>query len=169
MRIHISKGEQTLQKLSEAVSRRPAAAGATLERIAALNPHLANLDKLAPGTVVLLPDSPELKAGAGTALGTDNLIDLVSDVTKGVKAAGTRASSKFESIAADHAAVAKALKTEAVKKIVDGDPLLKQKLAAAEATFKAEQKREKEARAAFEDIQSFAVEAFEKLSKQFDR
>ncbi|MET0210863.1 MAG: hypothetical protein ABW220_17600 [Burkholderiaceae bacterium] len=165
MRIFITKTETDLQALSATLSRKASGADATFERVAALNPQLANAKKLAAGTVVLLPDSAELKAGVGTAVGMDNLSDLVGEVTKGVKAASGRATSRFESIAADHSAVKDVLKTAAAKKLVESDPLLKQKLAAAETRFKADQKKATETKARFEETQKFAVAEFEKLAK----
>lgn len=165
MRIFITKTDTDLQALSATLVRKPSAAGATLERVVALNPQLANTDKLAAGTVLLLPDSAELKAGVGTTIGSDNFADLVSDVTKGMRAVSGRVTSRFETIAADHTAVKDALKTAAAKKLVEGDPLLKQKLAAAEAKFKVEQKRAAETKTAFEETQKHAVAEFEKLAK----
>jgi hypothetical protein len=165
MRIFITKTDTDLQALGASLSRKPSAAAATLERVVALNPQLANADRLVAGTVLLLPDSAELKAGVGTAIGSDNFADLVSDVTKGMKAASGRVTSRFETVAADHAAVKDALKTAAAKKLVEGDPLLKQKLATAEAKFKVEQKRATEAKSAFEETQKHALAEFEKLAK----
>jgi hypothetical protein len=165
MRIFITKADTDLQSLGASLVRKPTAASATLERVVALNPQLANSDKLPAGTVLLLPDSPELKAGIGTTVGSDNFADLVSDVTKGIKAAAGRAASRFETIAEDHSAVKDVLKTAAAKKLVEGDPLLKQKLGAAEARFKIEQKRAAETKTAFEESQKHAVAEFEKLAK----
>lgn len=43
-----------------------AQADAALERVKALNPHV-DFQKIAPGTVLFVPDAPGLKAPAGTA------------------------------------------------------------------------------------------------------
>ena len=58
-----------------------------------------------------------------------------------------------------------ALKSAAAKRLVESDPLLQKQLAAAEARFKADQKRAAETQEQLDEVQKFALAEFEKLQK----
>ena len=165
MRIFITKTDTDLAALSSTLLRKPADAGATLDRVRALNPQVEDFQKLAAGTVLILPDTPEIKAGAGTAPGADNLSDLASDLGSGLKAVNSRFASRVDDIKADRAAVTTALKTAAVKRLVDGDPALSKQLTAADAEFKREQKRVAESEAQLAQVQKVALAEFARLQK----
>ena len=65
MRIFITEKETDLEALASSLARTPRAAAAVRERVLALNPHLADAKRIPKGGVLILPDSPELKAGVG--------------------------------------------------------------------------------------------------------
>ena len=95
----------------------------------------------------------------------DNLSDLASDLGSGLKAVNSRFASRVDDIKADRAAVTTALKTAAVKRLVDGDPALSKQLTAADAEFKREQKRVEESEAQLAQVQKVALAEFARLQK----
>jgi hypothetical protein len=165
MRIFITKTDTDLTALGTTLLRKPADAGAALENVRALNPHVEDFQDLPAGTVLLLPDTPSIKASAGTTVGTDNVDDLAADVGSGMKAIESRVTSREDDLQADHGAVRAALKTAAVKRLVDGDPALAKQLEAAEAEYKRQQKRVEEAKAELAEVQAAARAEFARLQK----
>jgi hypothetical protein len=98
------------------------------------------------GTVLFLPEIPELKISAGAPVGAESLEALGSRLQSGLRDVENRAKRGFDALVADRGAVRDALRAAAAKRIVEADPELKKQLAAAEAHFAAEQKRVVEAR-----------------------
>jgi uncharacterized phage infection (PIP) family protein YhgE len=141
MRIFVTKTDTDLQALSQQLLRRPSAASTTLERVMALNPHVKNFERLAAGTVLILPDAPDLKAGAGVAAGSEGLGDLLDEVSAGLQAITERVGAGFAQLETDYTAVTSALKSAASKRLVEGDPALKQQLESAVARYKEDRKR----------------------------
>jgi hypothetical protein len=165
MRIFIAKTNTSLQELTGSLLRKPADAGGALDRVMALNPHVEDFQKLSAGTVLILPDGPELKAGAGTTVGGEGLDDMAADLTRGIKAVGSRAGNRLDDLKADRSAVVAALKTVGAKRIVDSDPALAKRLEAAEAQFKVEQKLATETQAQLAGLQKTALAEFARLQK----
>jgi hypothetical protein len=163
MRIFITKTDTDLQALSATLLRKPADAGVALERVRALNPQVEDFQKLAAGTVLILPDSPEIKATAGTALGTGNFSDLADDLGSGMKAVNSRFASRLDDLKSDRAGVTAVLKTAAVKRLVESDPALAKQLDAADAQFKREQKRIAETETQLAEVQKAALAEFARL------
>jgi hypothetical protein len=164
MRIFITDKESDLSALAAGLARNARAAGSTLERVAALNPHLADMARIPAGSVLLLPEE-ELRAGAGTVAGGSTLGELGESVGAGIRAAATRVNARFETAVEDHNAVRDALKTAAGKRLLEADPLFAKRIAAAEAQFKVEQKEAAENKARFSEIQKSAQSEFARLQK----
>ena len=78
MRIFITKTDTDLAALSATLLRKPADAGTALDRVRALNPHVEDFQRLAAGTVLILPDTPDIKAGAGALLRRGQQIELAA-------------------------------------------------------------------------------------------
>jgi hypothetical protein len=165
MRIFITRTDTDLQRLGVSVLRRPAAGREALERIMALNPQIDDFQKLTAGTVLILPDGPEFKPHAGTALGGDGFGAIAGDLGSGMEALGSRADDRLAALRADRAGVVAALKSAASRRLVDGDPALKVQLEAAEASFSADQKAAAEAEERLAEVRKFALAEFEKLQK----
>ena len=165
MRILVTEKERDLEELAASVARTPRAAGAALERIRQLNPHLAEAKKVPKGGMLLLPEGTDIKAGVGTSISGVSLENVAASFDSGIRAVATRASSRFETLAADQSAVRTALKGAAAKRVVDADPLLKKQLAAADAQFKAEQKLATESRDELAELSKVAQAEFERLLK----
>jgi hypothetical protein len=164
MRIFITEKDSDLSALAAELARNARGAGRTLERVAALNPHLADVARLPAGTVLLLPED-EVRAGAGTVAGGSTLAELSDTVGAGIRGAATRATQRFATIEEDHAAVKDALKTAPAKRLLEADPLFAKRVAAAEAQFKVEQKQATENKARFTEIQKAAAAEFARLEK----
>jgi len=165
MRIFITKTDTDLAALSATLLRKPADAGAALERVRALNPHVEDFQNLAAGTVLILPDTGDIKAGAGTTLGADTVSDLASDLGSGLKAVSSRFTSRVEDVKEDRAAVVATVKLAAVKRLIDTDPALAKQLESSDAEYKREQKRVAEAEAQLAEVQKVAVAEFARLQK----
>jgi hypothetical protein len=142
-RVFIVDKATDLQSLATSLARNARTFEATVQRLTSLNPQIAEARKVAAGTVLLLPDAPELKPGLGEAAGTAPraLADVASRVRAGLRAMDARSRELSQQRSADHATLREALKAAPAKRLVESDPVLAQRLAAAEAAFKAEQKR----------------------------
>ena len=169
MRVFIMDKAMDLQSLAASLARNARTAEATLERVKALNPQIADAQGLAAGTVLILPDSPELKPGLGAPAGaaTHTLSDLANQVRAGLRDMEARNRQMLEQRAMDHAAVREALKAAPARRLVDSDPVLKERLASAEAAFKTEQKRAAEMDAQFAEIARLAEAELAKLQRLF--
>jgi hypothetical protein len=165
MRIFITKTDTDLSALSATLLRKPGDASATLDRVRALNPQVEDFQRLAAGTVLILPDTPEIKAGAGTTVGSDNISDLADDLGSGLKTVNSRFANRVDDLKSDRVAVVAALKTAAVKRLVEGDPSLQKQLDASEVEFKREQKRVTETQAQLAEVQKLALAEFAQLQK----
>ena len=164
-RIIITDKPTDLVTLVASLSRGGRASAATLERVKALNPQLSNTTKLGAGTVVILPETAELKAGAGEPAGAESLETLGSRLRIGLRDVESRTARGFEALVADHGAVRDALKAAAAKRLVEGDPQLKKQLVAAEAHFEAEQKRVAETRKQLEEAAKTVEAEFARMQK----
>lgn len=137
MRLFTIRGDDATdpQLLWQELLKRAGAASSTPNLVKALNPHL-NFDRPLPaGSVLLIPDAADVKAGAGAPVGSEALDALLSDIDAGLTAARRRVRAGVAQREADHAAIASALKPAASKRVIDSDPLLKTQLEAAEAEF----------------------------------
>ena len=148
MRIFITDKETDLEALATSLARTPRAAAATLARVKALNPQLADAARVPKGGVLVLPEGPDIKTDAGTSVSHVPLDELAGNFTSGARTQASRAAQRLESLTVERGAVRDALKAAAAKRLVDNDPLLQKQLAATDAQFKSEQKRATDARAA---------------------
>jgi hypothetical protein len=165
MRIFITEKETDLEALASSLARTPRAAGAVRERVLALNRHLADAARIPKGSVVILPDSPEIKASVGTSVSGVSAGEIGQRFSAGARAQLSRAAARLESLNAERATVRDALKSTAAKRLVESDPQLQKRLVAADAEFKAEQKRATEFRALIEKAAGEAQAELARLQK----
>lgn len=165
VRIFITDRPTSVADLLASLVRDKSSASAALERIKALNPQIADAQRLAAGTVLILPESAELKPGAGEPAGGDSLAALGALLHDGLRDVESRMTRGSEALAADHAGVRDALKAAAAKRLVESDPPLKKQLEKAEARFKADQARATEAQKQLEAGKKSALAEFEKVQK----
>ena len=160
MRLIVIKQASDLQTLSAGLLKKPAASHgsvhevsrATLEQVKILNPHL-DLQNLEAGTVLLLPDSPELSDADSQPLAGTSFNDFVAHVNEGFKAVTQGMRISAEELAAERSAVNAVLKTAAVKRQIESDPLLLKQLDEANSEFTDAQKQAQDAASQVEAMQ----------------
>ena len=167
MRIFVTEKETDLETLASSLARSSRAAAAVRERVLALNPQFGDATRIPKGGVLILPDGPDIKAGAGTIVGGVNLGEIADRFGAGARAQVSRAADHLESLTVDRAAVRDVLKSAAAKRLVESDPLLQKQLAAADAEFKAQQKRATEARTEIAELTKAAQAEFARVQKLF--
>ena len=160
MRLIVIKQASDLQALSARLLKKPAGghAGprefsqATLEQVKQLNPHV-DFERIDAGTVLLLPDTPELNDTDSQSPAGNAFEDFVAHTSEGFKAVAQRMRTSADALAADRAAVNAVLKTAAVKRQIESDPLLKKQLDEANSEFTDAQKKSQEAARQVETMQ----------------
>lgn len=160
MRLIVIKQASDLRTLSAGLLKKPAASHgsahevsqATLEQVKILNPHL-NFQHLEAGTVVLLPDSPELSDAQSQSLAGTSFDDFFAHVNEGFKAVTQGMRIKADELAAERSAVNAILKTVAVKRQIESDSLLKKQLEEAGDQFADAQKNAQDAASQVEAMQ----------------
>lgn len=152
MRLIVIKQASDLQSLSARLLKRPSGGRggsheigqATLEQVQQLNPHV-DFQRIEAGTVLLLPDTPELKDTDSQSLAGDTFEDFITDTSEGFKAVTQRMRNNAETLDADRAAVNAAVKSAVVKRLIQSDPLLKKQIDEASSRFSDEQNKMQEA------------------------
>jgi hypothetical protein len=163
--LKLTSGRMTPDAFWARVLLKPGAASATPDLIKALNAHIDFDRELPANAVLVIPDAADLKAGAGSPVGGDELHDFIASAEAALKAIGAGAAAAFKQADADHAAVAAALKPAAAKRLVESDPELKKRLDAADAQYKADQKRAKDTQSQITAMLKQAPAELERLRK----
>ncbi len=151
------------QRLWRELLSQPGAASATPDLVRAINRHVNLTGDVPANTVLLIPNAADLKAGAGTPVGAQELDELAGDIATGLKAIATRVAAGVKQAEADHAAVTSALKVATTKRLVESDPQVKKQLESADAAFKADQKHARDQHAQLAEIQKLALSEFARL------
>ncbi|MBB4842908.1 hypothetical protein HNP55_001423 [Paucibacter oligotrophus] len=146
----------------QALTKKISGNAATLAQAQKLNPHL-DLNKLAPGSVLLLPDSAEL--GDGKALATDSWDDFQARATSSLSALNQRARSQVETLKTERQGLTTLFKSAALKRLQDADPALKKQLDAAGEQASADQKAAETAAAQLEEMQKLLGGELGRLGK----
>lgn len=132
----------------------------------AANPHL-DLDNLAPGAVVLVPDAPELNTQhteESRAVGLEATVAAVGDELATLERSSGAA---LEVHAGVREASLKELRSRAVKAIEDADAALKPELDRLRRRLAADAREEPAQRGEFERVLKQATTDFEALRKRF--
>ena len=138
---------------------------AGLQQLQRLNPHV-DIQNIAPGTVLLVPDRAGLAAGGGSSVSGQAFEGLRTQVLASTAAAAPRVRQGFDALASDRTDVTAVLKTAAVRRVVDGNPDLKPQLDAAAQVFKQDQQRAKDADRALKVMQDGALAELDALAKR---
>lgn len=148
MRVILIKQASDLQALTTRLigKKSAAASSAALDHLKALNPHV-DFNRIEAGTVLLLPDTPDIKADDrdSHSIADDTFEDLSRHMKEGFGAAAARVAKATDDLAADRSAVASAVKTAPVKRLIESDALLKKQLDEANEVSNAELKKLKDA------------------------
>jgi hypothetical protein len=142
-----------------------AQASTATDALKTLNPHLADLKSIKPGTVVLVPDSPNFKDSASTPAAEGTLDDFSKLVKTGISDAADRMRAANAARAEERAEVVNVQKLAAVKKAAESDPQLKQQLDDAAKAAKAAQQEAAQAEKALDTMLSGATTELTALSK----
>ncbi|MHB9840958.1 hypothetical protein Q8F57_039760 [Paraburkholderia terrae] len=165
MRVIVIKQASDLQTLAtRLIGKR--ADGSALERVKALNPHV-DFERIEPGTVLLLPDMPGIKAGDKDTrfIAGDAFDSFVKDSASGLEAAAKRVAAAADSLATERAAVSGVTRLAAMKRLIDGDPVLQRQLSDAGAAWNREQKEVKDAAAQIGTMQKVVSEELAALRR----
>jgi hypothetical protein len=141
-----------------------AKAESALQSLQDLNPH-ADLKKLAPGTVLLVPETASFKSSASRSVGGGVLDEFQQLVRSDFASAAGKLKAANEARAADNAEVSAVLRIAAVKRIIDADPELKQQLDDAVKAFKTDQEEGAKAEQTLEAATKGALAELATLSK----
>ena len=160
MRLIVIKQAADLQALSVSLFKKSTsgdghsheATQAALEQVKLLNPHV-DFARIDAGTVLLLPDTHELKDTDSQSIAGNAFEDFVAHTSEGFKAVAHRMRSSADALAADRADVNAVLKTAALKRQIESDPLLKKQLDEANTEFTDAQKTAQEATRQVETMQ----------------
>jgi len=170
MRRFVIKEETDLKGLNAKLLRARIAktsARAAIDRLKALNPHV-DFTRLAAGTVLLVPDTPELKEGASASLGGETFEAFIKEVDTGLRISSARVKQGFERISLDRTSIAAVLRTAAVKRLVESDPVLKKQLESADARFKEDESKAQAEQKLLETTQKHAIEELTALARLFE-
>jgi len=171
MRVFIVRKGSDLQAVGAELLRSdatdPAREEVAIDRIRELNPHV-DFQRLESGTVLLLPETAELRAGAGESVGGEAFDGFVGEVHVGLENSGDRIKQGYARIADDRKAVSAALRSAAMKRVVEGDPTLKAQLESADAALREEVRRGTEAQEALAKAQAAALQELADLKRLFE-
>ncbi len=169
MRVILIKQASDLQALTTRLVGKKPGSSATLDRVKALNPHV-DFNRIEAGTVLLLPDASDIKADDkdSRSLAGDAFDDIVRHAEEGLKATAGRVRKAADELAADRAAIAAVIKTAAVKRLIESDPLLKKQLEDAGEASTAAQKNVQEAAKQVQAMQKMVDEELAALRQLLD-
>lgn len=129
----------------------PAISPRTMEQIKLLNPHV-DLHNIETGTVLLLPDAPELHAADSQPLTGDLFKDVIAGAQDGLQEIERRMRLHGETLALERAAVDAVVGIASVRRMVTADKLEEQ-LRDAGAALAAEEEKTRDGVAQLEAMQ----------------
>jgi hypothetical protein len=137
MRLAMFKGEKSIEDLAARLFQVKAGDAEARKRASAAlieaNPQLANLDRVPPGSVVVVPDAPHaVNAGEVVEPAIMAARDLARSVAEHVTAFTAGLADAASSAAAQANATLQLLQDPSLKRAADADPALKQRLTAIE-------------------------------------
>jgi hypothetical protein len=154
---------QTLRQMLFTGQQPGTSAGAALERVQRLNPHL-DLQHLAPGTVLLLPDLPGLDPAQGHAIGEDVFHTLSRDISGGLDLIGQSLHATSEALDAERTALESVIDTDAIRRMMD-DQTLSTQIHAGHTGYVTGRKELQAASAAVEQLQKDVAAELAALGK----
>lgn len=128
---------KALRKMLLTSAQPAATAAAALERVKRLNPHL-DLQHLAAGAVLLVPDLPGVDPADARVVGDDVFQAVSSDIGRGLKTVASRVDAGMQAQEAERNAVDSAIALDAVKGLTAADEGFRKQVDAALARFDAD-------------------------------
>lgn len=167
MRVTIIKQATNLTGVTAELLKAGVPAAKALARLKALNPHV-DPKRVTVGTVLVLPDLAEMKAGVGEAVGAETFEQFAAEIAAGFKAASGRLRAGAKRRKDERDAVDGAVKTAAVKRVIASDAALRTQLADAERQSKADERQAKEAAKTMETMRDLAAKELQGLRTLFE-
>ena len=172
LRTFVVSKSMTLKALTAQLASEPAGAdgeapAARLASLQRLNPHLADLDRIPAGTVVLVQDAPNVRAATASVAG-QGFNDFADQVRQAVVSTAQRVDASYAALAEQQKEVAAALKSAAVRKQIDADADLQKLIKDSDAAVKADQQNAKAAQQALESLQKEVSAELAVLAKMFE-
>ncbi len=171
MRLIVINQDHDLQTLSSKLFGTGSKSGdeavvgkATFERIKLLNPHV-DFQHIEIGTVLLLPDVPELNESDSQSIFGDAFTDFADHVASGLEIVAQRMKTGTEALTMDRMAVTDTLKTAAVRRQIESDPLFEKQLNDAREQHTDEQNEARDAAKQLGALQGLAAQELEALGK----
>ena len=136
-----------------------------------LNPHL-DLNRLAPGAVLVLPDEVDTGGKGGkravvtTTIGAEAMQSFIGFAKEAIEASSKRVQAAAERAKAEEAALASATKSRAVNAAAEKDPELKKLLDGAVRQAKTDTQAAAEGVKIFEALGAAALQELEALAKR---
>jgi len=137
---------------------------AAFDKLKAANPHVEK-DKIAAGTVVLVPDASGFKSSGTTSLLSEPFDDFGKLATAALGAAAERIKAGTATRARDRAELAAAVKSAAFKRATANDPEVARQAEAALKAAEQDAADDKASAEAFAGIQEGVKEVLEALGK----
>ena len=135
----------------------------TLQALQRLNPHV-DFDRVAAGTVLLVPEGDGLVADESTSIAGQAFGAFRGQVAASLDGVGARIRAAHETRATERAEVSSLLKGAAVKRLVDADPDLKPQVDAIAAVYKRDQQDAKDADALIAALQAGGLAELDALA-----
>jgi hypothetical protein len=155
---------QQATDLPSLATRLLGASASGLQQLQRLNPHV-DAKRLQPGMVLLVPDVPGLKRDQSSSVSGHVVDAFRAQLGAALDAASASVRAGHEALARERQEVTAALKTAAVKRLVESDPDLAPQIEAATRVFKDDQQRAKEADKQMQQLQDGALAELDKLAK----
>ena len=146
------------------------AAGEVADAIRAANPH-ADLDKLAPGTVLRIPDTPRVSLRGDLSLDetTESAIEGLAEAGRAaLEELAAAAAAREREITAERKALARALEAKELAAAMRAEPALKPDIEAARAAVEEEGERAKQRTPALKRALAEWTAELDALKTQFD-
>ena len=157
----------TAQLSTDAAAGDDDASAVNLASLQRLNPHISDLARIPAGTVVLVPDTPNVRA-ATSSVGGQGFKEFAEQARQAGASTTQRVSASYGALVEQQKEVATALKSAAIKKQVDADADLQKLVADSDAVFKADQQNAKTAQQTLETMQKGVADELAVLAKMFD-
>jgi hypothetical protein len=141
-----------------------AQAEAAMERVKLLNPHV-DFQRIAPGTVIFLPDAPGLKATVGAAAQTGPMDEFRALLTGALEDAASRLKAGNAARATERADLSAALRSATFKRVTGEDRNIAAQVTEAQEAMANEERADKQAEENIATMSKAVLAALAQLRK----
>jgi hypothetical protein len=130
MRILVTNAQQVTKAALQQTVLKGNTSVAAFAKLQKLNPHI-DFDRITPGTVLLLPDDPEVDSAAGFSASGDAFQSLSDDLVRALDVTHSQIKTRLAQNVADSKTLATALKVRTIAAQIAADPELTAQVRAA--------------------------------------